>query len=43
MTRWPFFATALVCLLAQYSAAAGTTQATGRYTIAYASFAPVHS
>src|SRR4051812_35433816 len=43
MTRCSFGATALACLIAASSASAGTTQAKADYTIAYASFAPVHS
>src|SRR5690242_2230597 len=43
MTPCSFGVAALVCLLAANSASAGTTQAKAVYTIAYASFAPVHS
>jgi len=41
MTRWPFIATAWVFLW--NPAFADAAQVTARYTIAYASFAPVHS
>jgi TolB protein len=44
MTRCPYSAIALASLLATTSASAGTTHAKAdAYTIAYASFAPVHS
>ncbi len=43
MPRCPFGATALTCLLATTAASAGAGRATAHYTIAYASFAPVHS
>jgi TolB protein len=43
MARCPFGATALVFLLAVAGASASTVPAKAQYTIAYASFAPVHS